>query len=110
MKKICKIVLGIIILLLVLSLVACARTQPVSENIAENAINGVTAVEQNLTDTCKTDGIKTQLAVIKSEIRAITTSCQAEKDEITREKLRWKLSFWALVGVVAVYIAKKVLG
>lgn len=107
MKKVCEIVLYVILGLLVLSLVACARTPDVSETIAENAINSVTAVEQGLTEECKTDAIRTQLTVVKSEIRTITKSCQAEKDEITRDKMKWKLSFWVLIGVIIAYIARK---
>lgn len=106
-KKICEIVLYLILGLLVLSLVACARTPDVSETIAENAINSVTAVEQGLTEECKTEAIRTQLTVVKSEIRAVTKSCQAEKDEITRDKLKWKVSFWILIGVIVAYIARK---
>lgn len=106
-KKVCEIVLYVILGLLVLSLVSCARTPDVSETIAENAINSVTAVEQGLTEECKTDAIRTQLTVVKSEIRAVTKSCQAEKDEITRDKLKWKVSFWILIGVIGAYIARK---
>lgn len=106
-KKICEIVLYVMLALLVLSLVACVRTPDVSETIAENAINSVTAVEQGLTEECKTEAIRTQLTVVKSEIRAVTKSCQAEKDEITRDKLKWKVSFWILIGVIAAYIARK---
>lgn len=106
-KKICEIVLYVMLALLVLSLVACARTPDVSETIAENAINSVTAVEQGLAEECKTEAIRTQLTVVKSEIRTITKSCQAEKDEITRDKLKWKVSFWILIGVIAAYIARK---
>lgn len=109
MKTACKIILFIIIALLVFSLAACSTPQPVSENIAENAINGVVAVEKTLTDECKTEAVKAQLTVVKSEIRSITNACQAEKDVITQEKLKWKWSFWGLVLIIAAYIAKKIL-
>lgn len=109
MKRVCKIVLYVVLAILVLSLVACSNAQPVSDSIAENAINGVTAVENTLSAECKTEAVKTQLTVIKSEIRTITNACQAEKDVITQEKLRWKWSFWGLVLVIAAYIAKKIL-
>ena len=109
MKRVCKIVLYVVLALLVLSLIACSSTTPVSETIADNAVNTVVAVEKTLSDECKTEAVKTQLTVVKSEIRSITSACQAEKDVITQEKLRWKWSFWGLVLVIAAYIAKKIL-
>ena len=108
MKRVCKIILYVILALLVLSLVACSSTPPVSETIADNAVNTVVAVEKSLSAECKTEAVTTQLTVVKSEIRSITSACQAEKDVITQEKLRWKWSFWALVLVIAAYIARKI--
>ena len=92
-----------------LLLFGCAKTSPLSETISENAINATTALEKTLSPECKTEGIITQIAVIKSEIRAAKNACDTEKDIITKEKLKWKLSFWALFGVIAAYILRKVL-
>jgi PBP1b-binding outer membrane lipoprotein LpoB len=102
MKKIGVIVLGLI-------LSGCASEKPTSETIADNAINATTGLEQTLTEECKTDAIKTQLAVIKSEIRNITKSCNIEKDQITREKNSWQLGFWGLIIIIGAYIVRKVL-
>lgn len=109
MKRVCKIILYVILALLVLSLVACSSTPPVSETIADNAVNTVVAVGKSLSAECKTEAVTTQLTVVKSEIRSITSACQAEKDVITQEKLRWKWSFWALVLVIAAYVARKII-
>lgn len=98
-----------ILLILTVLLSGCARETPVSETLTENAINATTALEQTLPSECKSDAIVTQITVIKTEIRAIKSACQTEKDEITRDKLKWKLAFWALVGVVAAYILRKVM-
>ena len=98
-----------IILALAIMLCGCARQDPLSDTIADNAVNATTALEQQLPKECKTEAIATQITVIKTEIRAVKSACQKEKDEITRDKLKWKLSFWALVGVVLAYVAKKVL-
>ena len=108
MKRACEIILYVILALLVLSLVACGSATPVSETIADNAVNTVVAVEKTLPAECKTEAVTTQLTVVKSEIRSITNACQAEKDVITAEKLRWKLLFWTLTGVIAAYILKRI--
>lgn len=92
-----------------LLLFGCAKTSPLSETISENAINATTALEKTLSTECKTDAIKTQLTVIKSEIRNITKSCNIEKDQITREKNSWKLGFWGLIIIIGAYIVRKIL-
>ena len=102
------IILGIFCLL-VLLLAGCAKSEPVSSTIADNAVNNVTALEQALPAECKTDAIVTQLTVIKTEIRAVKKSCDAEKDVITKEKLKWKMSFWGLVCVIGLYISRRFL-
>ena len=104
-----KIAMFLIFAFFLILLFGCAREAPVSETISENAVNATTALEKTLKPECKTEGISAQISVIKTEIRAAKSACQAEKDEITRDKLKWKFSFWALVGVIAAYIAKKVL-
>lgn len=96
-------------LILTILLSGCAREEPVSQTISENAINATTALEQSLTAECKTDSIKTQLAVIKTEIRAVNKACQTEKEHITREKNSWKLGFWGLIIIIGVYIIRKIL-
>lgn len=108
MKRICQIVLYVIIALWVISLCACGKTQPVSETIADNAVNATTALEQQLPKECKTAAITTQFDVVRTEIKSVKTACQTEKDIITKEKLQWKVSFWALIGVIIAYILRKV--
>lgn len=108
MKRTCQIVLYIILALLLISLCACSKPQPVSETIADNAVNATTALQQSLPKECKTDAINTQFDVIRTEIRAVKTSCQTEKEIITKDKLKWKYSFWILVGIIAAYILRKV--
>lgn len=107
MKTICKIILFVVIGLLIISLCGCATEKPVSDTIADNAVNATTALQQSLPKECKTDAINTQFDVVRTEIRAVKSACQTEKDIITQDKLKWKMSFWALVGVIAVYILKR---
>lgn len=108
-KNIYKIILGLILLLFVIILCGCTRQEPISNTLADNAISAATVLEKQLPKECITEAVATQITVIKTEIRAVKSACQAEKDDITRDKLKWKLSFWALVGVVLAYILHKVL-
>lgn len=98
-----------ILAMITVFLVGCAKTKPITETVTENAINATTALEKTLADGCKTEPITTQIAIIKSEIRAIKSACDIEKDQITQEKLKWQWSFWVLTIVVGVYLARKVL-
>lgn len=109
MKRISQFILCIIVFLILISLCGCAKTDTVSETIANNAINATTALEQSLPAECKTESINTQFTVIKTEIRAIKSACEQEKEIITQEKLKWKYSFIGLVIIIGVYIARKIL-
>lgn len=104
-----EIIICGIFFMLGLLLAGCAKSEPVSSTIADNAVNNVNALEQALPVECKTDAITTQLTVIKTEIRAVKKSCDAEKDVITKEKTKWQMSFWGLVLVIGLYISKRLL-
>ena len=103
------IIIVAIFFLLVLLLAGCSKTEPVSNTIADNAVNTVVAVEKALPNECKTEAVKTQLTVVKSEIRSITSACESEKNVITQDKLKWKFGFWGLIIVIGLYIARKVI-
>lgn len=107
MKKTCEIILYVVLALLIISLVGCASEKPASDTIADNAITATTGLEQQLPSECKTAAVSTQFDVIRTEIRSTKAACQAEKDIITRDKLKWKISFWILAGVVMAYVLKK---
>lgn len=102
-------ILVILFFLFMIALTGCAKEPAVSETLTENAVNATTALEQSLPVECKTESIITQITVVKTEIKAISKSCQAEKDKIMQDKLKWQWSFWALAIVVGVYLARKVL-
>lgn len=99
-----------ILAILTVLLSGCVREKPTYETVADNAVDIITAIEQGLPTECKTDTNKLLFNVGRKEISNVKTACDERVDKITRDKLKWKLSFWALVGVVAAYIAKKVLG
>lgn len=97
-------------LLLLLSLVLCScTTHTVSHNIADNTINQITALEQSINEKCATDSIKTQINVIKSQIKAINGACDTEKAEITAEKNKYKIAFWSLVVIIGLFISRKII-
>lgn len=98
-----------ILLTLAVLLSGCTKNTPVSDTLAENAINATTALEKALPEECKTDFVTTQFAVIKTEIRATKNACDVEKDVITKEKLKWQWGFWILVAVIGAYIGRKIL-
>ena len=108
MKRICEIVLYIILALIILSLCACGKTQPVSETIADSAVQTTVALEKTLPEECKTDAIKAQIWAVQTQIKAINAACETEKDVITSDKLKWKVAFWSLIGLIAAYILRKV--
>lgn len=102
-----QIIIAAIFFLLALLLAGCAKNEPVSETIADNAINATNALEQSLPGECKTAAINTQITVIKTQIKAITSACETEKNDITRDKLKWKYSFWVLIGIILAYVFKR---
>ena len=102
-------ILVIVFFFVMLALVGCAKTQPVSETIADNAVNATTGLEQSLPIECKTDAIMTQITVIKTQIRAITNACETEKGVIEQEKRRYQWAFYGVLVVIGLFFAKKVL-
>lgn len=97
---------GLLLLLFVLS--SCG-THTVSHNIADNTINQITALEQSINEKCATDSIKTQINVIKSQIKAINGACDTEKAEITAEKNKYKIAFWSLVVIIGLFVSRKII-
>ena len=76
--------------------------------MAESAINTATAIEQSLPKQCATDGIKSQITAIKTQITAITQACETEKAEIQAEKIKWKTAFFGLLIAIAVFVIRTV--
>ena len=103
------IIIFVIFFMLGLVLAGCSRKEPVSQDIANNAINTATTIENNLSVECKTEPIMSQLEVIKTQIRSITKACETEKDAISAEKKRWQWAFYGLVIIIGLFFAKKVL-
>lgn len=96
-------------LLLLLFMLSSCGTHTVSHNIADNTINQITALEQSINEKCATDSIKTQINVIKSQIKAINGACDTEKAEITAEKNKYKIAFWSLVVIIGLFVSRKII-
>lgn len=97
---------GLFLSLFILS--SCTK-HTVSHNVAQNTINQITALEQSIDEKCTTNAIKTQINVIKSQIKAINDACDTEKAEIKADKIKWQTAFWALFLVVGVFSLKKIM-
>lgn len=96
-------------ILLFLSCTLCScGTVSASHDIADSATNTVTALEHSLSAECATDGIKTQIQAVKTQITAITKACETEKAEIRADKVKWQTAFWGLFVVVAAFVLRKV--
>lgn len=108
-RYISEIIIVAIFFLWILLLAGCSKTQPVSETIADNAINATTGLEQSLPVECKTDAIMTQIMVIKTQIRTITNACKTEKDVIEQKKRYYQWAFYGVLGLIGLFLAKKVL-
>lgn len=101
-----KIVAICAVFAFILLLCGCHRTTPV-EAISESATAQIVALEKTLPPECKTDGIKAQIDAIKFEIGRAPAACEMEKDEIRAERNSWALGFFALAGVLAFLLARK---
>lgn len=103
MKKICKIVLCLVILLLVICLFGCSKTATPTDVVADNAKETINTIVANKPE-CKDVG-----AACNQQIEAVRASCTLQTDKITEEKIKWKISFWTLVGVIVIYLIKKIM-
>ena len=72
-------------------------------------VNQITVLEQSINEKCATDSIKTQINVIKSQIKAINGACDTEKAEITAEKNKYKIAFWSLVVIIGLFVSRKII-
>lgn len=87
----------------------CAREKPVYEEVAQNAVDTVTAIEQGLPTECKTDSNKLLFNIARNEIVNITRSCDEAVNKVEKEKIKWKYSFLGLILIIGVYITRKIL-
>lgn len=108
-----RIIYDIIIVVALLGLMfllsSCTKEVPGSQQAADNAVNTIVAIQESLPKECQTSSNQLLFKVAQSEIREVETHCNNEKAKIEREKVRWKLSTFALLIVIMIYIVKKIL-
>lgn len=103
LKRTCNIVLFLVCLLLLLSLIGCAKQNTPTNTVADSAkesINTIVAAKPE----CKDVG-----TVCNTQIESITATCDLEISNINKDLVKWKWSFFGLLITVIAYIIKKVL-
>lgn len=112
MKKIriiCKAVLIFTILLVVLLLCGCAKKADPVDTITDTAHQQIVAIRESLPPECKTAAIDEQLKAHDGTVDSIKAMCDTQKAALNSEKLRWQWAFFALVGGIGLYFARKIL-
>lgn len=91
-----------ILLILTVLLNGCAKTNPSDTvaNSAKESVNAIVAVKPE----CKDVG-----EVCNSQIDSITAMCNLELDDLNKDVIKWKWSFFGLLIVLGVYLIKRVL-
>lgn len=93
----------------IILLAGCAKETPASQEMANNAVDTITAIHQSLPTECRTDSNELLFQVAKREVKAVAAQCTAEKQHIEHEKLRWKFATFGLVIAIVAYIVRKLM-
>lgn len=83
-----------------LLLCSCSTTSPV-DNIADAAINNVTAIEKTLPSECKSEAVIASLGAIKSEVKSIASVCATEKQVLQNKIDKLNVINMVLLGIIA---------
>lgn len=102
-RYIADIIIVAIFFFLSLWLTGCSKTEPASHTVANGAKETITAI------VVTKPGCQDVGTVCNRQIDAIVASCDLESEKLTTEKTHWQWSFWGLVGLVLLYIARKIL-
>lgn len=98
-----------ILLILAFLLTGCVRKPDPVESSADVAHQQIVAIKDSIPKECMTKANEEQLKALDRTIDVIVYNCEAQKDKITSEKLKWMYSFFALLIIVLANIARKVL-
>lgn len=91
------------LLVLLLLLTGCAkevRPTDMVANSAKESVNAIVAIKP----VCKDVG-----DVCNSQIDSVTATCNLELDDLNKDVIKWKWSFFGLLMVIGVYIIKRIL-
>lgn len=87
-----------------LFLVFGCSTKAPSVSVAETAKESICALESTLAPECKTEAVKTQLAVIKQMVDTQLVVCSAEKDKLRSDKEKSDMLATLLGSIIAAYL------
>lgn len=96
-------------IIVILSLYGCVRQPDAVQGAANAAHQQVIAIKDSLPKECISKANEEQMKALDETIDTIVTNCEAQKDKITAEKLKWMYSFFALLIIVLVHVLRKVL-
>lgn len=102
MKHFCKIHFAVLLILTVL-LSGCAKSQTPTNTVADSAKESVSAIVA-VKPECKDVG-----EVCNSQIDSIMATCNLELDDLNKDVVKWKWSFWGLLIALAIYLIKRIL-
>lgn len=77
-----------------------------TNKITESAVISVESLESTLPSECKSDGIKASINSIKTQINAISTACDTEKELLQEKISTLKAIILALVGILLLALRK----
>ena len=73
-----------------------------------NATKSVDALSVSITPECMTVGIEKQINNIKKQIESIKPICENDLAVERADKNKWKVAFFALLGIVVFYLFGKI--
>ena len=91
-----------------ISLYGCVRQPDAVQGAANAAHQQVIAIKDSIPKECLSKVHEEQIKALDQTIDTIVTNCEAQKDKITAEKVKWMYAFFALLIIVLAHIARKV--
>lgn len=102
-----KAVLVGTILLLILCLMGCAKSA--SQTATDAALAQVNVVEQTIKKECPQAKIDKDMDALRADIKAQLRTCEAEQARIQADKVKWEVAFFALLVIIGVWFAGRVI-
>ncbi len=103
----CKFLFWGLILGLLLLLCGCAKTA--TETITDAAMQQVNIIEETIKKDCPMLEVSKYIQPLKTTINAQLATCEAEKEKMQETINFWKVVSFAMVVLIAMYIAFKIL-
>lgn len=104
-----RVLWATILIVLVFLMCGCVKEPDAVETAANAAHQQIVAIKESLPKECQTKAIDEQLKAHDATVETIRANCEAQKAQITSEKVRWEWSFFSLAFIVLIYLVKKIL-